>query len=102
MQEQVLNNEQARDSLPRPELSEAEKAYLRIQDNFEQEAKPNYKMSQKEKIAIFQDLRSRIQDGGDANDIALSCVQMMEEYMLEKQEVAKSPTKNGPVFRRVT
>lgn len=104
LQQQVYNQERERDALPKAELSEAEKAYLRIQQQFEPPPPaPNYKLAQNEKLAIFLSLKDQIKSGVDADIIARNCVQAMEEFMDEKIEHAKNPTagKKG-VFRRVT
>jgi hypothetical protein len=65
-----------------------------------------FAFSKEEKIAVFQDLKCRLEDGQDPAEIARDVLACMEEHMKEKQAEAYGETnsklKGGKgKFRRV-
>ena len=62
---------------------------------------PNLKLRKEERLAIFQDVKLRIQDGEDADDIAKAVVLCIDEILTERQGLLDGKGVNGPLFRRV-
>ncbi|MCK9567684.1 hypothetical protein M0R72_01885 [Candidatus Pacearchaeota archaeon] len=65
-----------------------------------------FAFSKEEKIAVYQDLKGRLEDGQDPGEIARDVLACMEEHMKEKQAEAYGETnsklKGGKgKFRRV-
>ena len=65
-----------------------------------------FAFSKEEKIAVYQDLKCRLEDGQDPDEIARDVIACMEEHMKEKQAEAygesNSKLKGGKgKFRRV-
>jgi hypothetical protein len=93
-----------------PNRDYTDEAYKRIVESLggEREIKQKvpFAFSKEEKIAVYQDLKCRLEDGQDPDEIARDVLACMEEHMKDKEAEAygdsNSKLKGGKgKFRRV-
>ena len=75
-----------------PDRDYTDETYKRIVESFggvkEIKQKVPFAFSKEEKIAVYQDLKGRLEDGQDPDEIARDVLACMEEHMKEKEAEA--------------